>query len=513
MRKYAAVFGLVVFILVGGNAYPQTDLIGTTEVRHLRWGGVEHGWENIHTRENIQRSRAPLGKMYLALDENQPIHSEQTDLLLHFDACQKKAVSFTSRTYRAEHVDIFPSSDIKKFGRCSAGFEHYQNSIKIRPGEESVLTADDLRSFTIDFFLYPSSIHDDTTVISWYAPVIEFNGQFTGLKVFFNQGRLCWLFEKVFKDPQKKPVRILIEEKERTPINQWHHHALYYNAANGLFTAYYDGKESDLVWATENGKENGSLLQGKFSEYLSAPITVGERFLGYIDEFRISRGLPKFYLEDYRNEGRIVSNVMDLEHRGTGILKASWHSREENGTAVRVFCRSSNTYFLPDATGEEFRNAPEWVEVKNNVKLEKHMVKGRYFQWMVKLYGTQGKYTPRLYSLDVVVEEDPPPSRPIFLKAVPLNGKVRLVWVKNTESDIRGYKVYYGTQSEYYFGTQASEGASPVAAGNVNSIELTGLVNEQVYFFSITAVDNEGQESGFSRELIARPSSVYSSKD
>jgi hypothetical protein len=41
------------------------------------------------------------------------------------------------------------------------------------------------------------------------------------------------------------------------------------------------------------------------------------------------------------------------------------------------------------------------------------------------------------------------------------------------------------------------------------SIALEGLENEKVYFFSITAVDNSNQESGFSKEFIVRPSMIH----
>jgi hypothetical protein len=38
---------------------------------------------------------------------------------------------------------------------------------------------------------------------------------------------------------------------------------------------------------------------------------------------------------------------------------------------------------------------------------------------------------------------------------------------------------------------------------------LKGLANEEVYFIAVTALDASGQESGFSRELVVRPSQVF----
>jgi hypothetical protein len=110
----------------------------------------------------------------------------------------------------------------------------------------------------------------------------------------------------------------------------------------------------------------------------------------------------------------------------------------------------------------------------------------------------------------VTLELDPPPSAPILLHAQPQDGAVRLVWVKNKESDLKGYKIYYGNDSKNYFGKHANAGESPFNVGRVESFVVEGLKNEEVYFFSITAFDEADQESGFSNELIVRPSSVYS---
>ena len=72
-------------------------------------------------------------------------------------------------------------------------------------------------------------------------------------------------------------------------------------------------------------------------------------------------------------------------------------------------------------------------------------------------------------------------------------GTITLAWDANTESDLAGYKVYYGTASGSY--------GTPVNVGNVTTYQLTGLTPGQVYYLALTAYDPAGYESGFSNEV------------
>ena len=82
---------------------------------------------------------------------------------------------------------------------------------------------------------------------------------------------------------------------------------------------------------------------------------------------------------------------------------------------------------------------------------------------------------------------------------------LNLKWTANPESDVAGYKVYYGTTASVYAGTGATQGASPIDAGNVTSFTLTGLA-PGTYYVTVTAYDNgrdgtndqtDGNESWF----------------
>ena len=70
---------------------------------------------------------------------------------------------------------------------------------------------------------------------------------------------------------------------------------------------------------------------------------------------------------------------------------------------------------------------------------------------------------------------------------------LNLAWDANTESDLAGYKIYYGTSSGQY--------GTPKDAGNVTTYALTGLTAGTTYFIAATAYDTSGNESTKSNEV------------
>ncbi len=71
--------------------------------------------------------------------------------------------------------------------------------------------------------------------------------------------------------------------------------------------------------------------------------------------------------------------------------------------------------------------------------------------------------------------------------------QVTLTWDANTEPDLAGYKVYYGTAPGAY--------GTPIDVGNVTTYTVTGLADGQTYYFAATAYDTVGNESGYSNEV------------
>lgn len=70
-------------------------------------------------------------------------------------------------------------------------------------------------------------------------------------------------------------------------------------------------------------------------------------------------------------------------------------------------------------------------------------------------------------------------------------------WDANSEEDLAGYKLYYGSASRRY--------GAPIDVGNVTEYTITGLDNGVKYFIAATAYNDEGAESKFSKELVLDP--------
>jgi len=70
---------------------------------------------------------------------------------------------------------------------------------------------------------------------------------------------------------------------------------------------------------------------------------------------------------------------------------------------------------------------------------------------------------------------------------------VQVTWNPNTEPDLAGYKIYYGTASGVY--------GDPIDVGNVTGhvMEITPQ-HGATYYFALTAYDTSGNESGYSSE-------------
>jgi hypothetical protein len=94
--------------------------------------------------------------------------------------------------------------------------------------------------------------------------------------------------------------------------------------------------------------------------------------------------------------------------------------------------------------------------------------------------------------------------------------EITLAWDANSEPNLMGYNIYYDTSpGPPYLGTDADQGVSPIMVW-VEDLEdpgnpfftITGLDDEEVYYFSVTAFDMEHQESAFSNEASTAGATV-----
>ncbi len=85
----------------------------------------------------------------------------------------------------------------------------------------------------------------------------------------------------------------------------------------------------------------------------------------------------------------------------------------------------------------------------------------------------------------------------LMFSANAVSADIILVWGTKARSNLAGYHVYYGTCSGVY--------TSRVDAGKVNSITISNLDEDQIYYFSVTAYDYQGVDGRFSEEVVYDP--------
>lgn len=78
---------------------------------------------------------------------------------------------------------------------------------------------------------------------------------------------------------------------------------------------------------------------------------------------------------------------------------------------------------------------------------------------------------------------------PAFL----IGDSVVVSWQPNTESDLAGYQIYYGSDSNFY--------STILDVGKVTQYTVSGLNTGSTYYFAVTAYDVNGNESAYSQEV------------
>jgi len=74
------------------------------------------------------------------------------------------------------------------------------------------------------------------------------------------------------------------------------------------------------------------------------------------------------------------------------------------------------------------------------------------------------------------------------------SAQVTLAWNANTDPNIAGYKIYYGTSSRNY--------DVSLDVGNFTSCTIADMEEGETYYFAATAYDIQGNESSFSEEVV-----------
>jgi hypothetical protein len=105
----------------------------------------------------------------------------------------------------------------------------------------------------------------------------------------------------------------------------------------------------------------------------------------------------------------------------------------------------------------------------------------------------------------VTLQNVAPPPETQIASAQARDNAVRLRWNGVDESDLGGYRIYFGTDSTQYEGIAAGGQASPITAGEANKAVIEGLPNDSTFFFAVAPYDVAGAEADRSAAVAATP--------
>jgi len=117
------------------------------------------------------------------------------------------------------------------------------------------------------------------------------------------------------------------------------------------------------------------------------------------------------------------------------------------------------------------------------------------YYFAVKAYDTNNNESAysNEYFVKVPYNDNESPSVPAISNYDIIENKVYLTWNANTESDLAGYKIYYGTTSNTYDVT--------TDVGKVTNYITPELSPGSTYYFAVTAYDTANNESNYSAEI------------
>lgn len=459
----------------------------------LRDAALERGWRGgwdivIGPPESADAEGGPSGAQALSLDFEGPGGSD-------------------SGPWSASYGKAFNTGPGRR-GSTSARFSGRDSALLIDPGASSILSPGrELRDFSIDFWIRPSTTENGETILVWKASRWT-DGVYLAQEIscVFTNGRLTWNLLNCFSRAGSSDHGFRLSGRRVSVPGDWSHHRLRFDFASGLLEYLVDGIPEATAYATSTGREDGTVLLPIVG--IRGRLSLGEGYFGLLDGFRISEEAAEGAdLRLRAPEGAEAwSPVVDTLSPGTLLLSLAAEWKAGEGTGIEFLVRSGESY--ADWT-EEW---PAWQRAIPGQALGEPL-KGRYVQARARLF-TDGRAaaSPRLSRLSLSIREDLPPPPPSRLLAMPGDGAVTLTWIPVMDADLGGYRVYYGTAPGEYFGMDAAEGRSPIDIGKAGSFTLSGLTNGRLYYIAVSAYDMpvDGdptlkREGEFSAETSARP--------
>ncbi|MDR8394646.1 hypothetical protein NC796_26135 [Aliifodinibius sp. S!AR15-10] len=99
--------------------------------------------------------------------------------------------------------------------------------------------------------------------------------------------------------------------------------------------------------------------------------------------------------------------------------------------------------------------------------------------------------------------DEKPPSAPTGLKGISKDGEISLVWDPSSASDLEGYNIYRSQNS--FSNKKNANRIGGLIQSNIVNFDDKQVKNGTTYFYRVTAVDENDNESQLSIEISKTP--------
>jgi hypothetical protein len=457
------------------------------------------------------------------------------DLALGFDESGPGA--FVDQSGRYE-VSVSPGVTVaaRPWSRAGTGAAQFtspsgpgspgETPLVIKPRAGALLSPGSrLLDFSIEFWAYPLNMENGEQILAWNSSKADSQGgyYFQRIRCVSSKNRFQWTFLDFFSDSAGLERKTLSLTGSPVLPRTWSHHLIRFDAGLGLLEYLVDGRLEALEYATSTGAEGGEVYTPAIGE--NGSLVLGNRYSGLLDEFRILGAcLEQPALVKYTGGGRAETRTLDLGERSRilrveaagGRTEAARFRNRYTGAGDLHFEDHSALHFFIRSSDNPYRwdNVP-WIPFTPGKDFSASL-RGRYIRVAADFYPAgDGETSPYLDELRILYLSEDPPAPPTQLTAYARDGAVELSWKDSGDQNLGGYLIYYGDARGEYFGLHAiidgKEAASPINAGNRNSVRLEGLENGRLYYFAVASYrKTEGPQDlprpgEFSREAAARP--------
>jgi len=286
---------------------------------------------------------------------------------------------------------------------------------------------------------------------------------------------------------------IIIPSYDKVNLNNWSEISIVFDLLKSKILLYLNNEIISFAKVEGTRMEIGN---DNFS------LEIGSDFVGYIDDFALVpyRLTSTKSIQEMPSE--IVSRIIDTKNYSSELVNVKLNKKIGD---FLVYARGSNNI------GDLINNKTEWQLFQGEG------IKARYIQ--VKLIPLKKEGDIKSFKVSLTTETDIKPLTPQIVDIKSQNqGEVTISWQNDLDDEISYYEVYYGTEKDKYFGTDALNGPSPIKVKKptkfypVYNYTLKGLKLNETYYISMRSVRKDGTKSDYSEEIKFTPGILFLSR-